>query len=223
MKKLLTVFLFVFPLTSCSGWFFQASPYNPPTPFLPPTRTPSIVSPTPIISGVASPTPAQATTTATVVTPAVVFTNTPFVPPTFTDTPFPTVTAPVLVLSVGIEVLGCDTSIDISHGLGEVTNAFISLMNNGTLDVTNLRATLFALDEGQEHPDKTVEIPFIPVAHKVIVKLTVDSTYQAETPIQVEVSADGGLFQRVGQESCRDIGLFAPDPGSLNTPVPVIP
>jgi hypothetical protein len=56
-----------------------------------------------------------------------------------------------------------------------------------------------------------------------MVKLTVDSTYQSETPIQVEISADGGLFQRVGQESCRNIGLFAPDPGALNTPVPVDP
>jgi hypothetical protein len=57
----------------------------------------------------------------------------------------------------------------------------------------------------------------------VTLKLTVDSTYQEETPIQIEVSADGGLFERVGEGSCRDIGLFAPNPASLNTPVPVNP
>jgi hypothetical protein len=51
----------------------------------------------------------------------------------------------------------------------------------------------------------------------------VDSTYNANTPIQIEVSAEGGLFQRVGEDSCRDIGVFAPDPASLNTPVPVNP
>jgi hypothetical protein len=53
-----------------------------------------------------------------------------------------------------------------------------------------------------------------------MLKLTVDSTYQAETPIQVEVSADGGLFQRLGSDSCKDLGLFAPKPEELRTPVP---
>jgi len=48
----------------------------------------------------------------------------------------------------------------------------------------------------------------------------VDSTYRADTPIQIEVTADGGLFQRVGADSCRDIGLFAPNPMDLITPVP---
>ena len=107
--------------------------------------------------------------------------------------------------------------------MGEVTNAYVTLTNTGNMDLTNLKATLFALDEGREHPDKTVGIALLPGAQAVTVKLTVDSTYQAETPIQVEVSADGGLFQRVGQDSCRDIGIFAPDPGSLKTPVPVNP
>jgi preprotein translocase subunit SecB len=59
--------------------------------------------------------------------------------------------------------------------------------------------------------------------YQVTLKMTVDSTYQEETPIQVEVKADGGLFQRVGAESCKDIGFFAPEPGDLTTPVPYIP
>jgi hypothetical protein len=104
--------------------------------------------------------------------------------------------------------------------MGEVTNAFVTLRNTGSVELTNLNATLRALDEGREHPDKTVEVTSLPLAHKVTLKMTVDSTYQEETPVQVELSADGGLFQRVGAESCQDIGLFAPNPDGLTTPVP---
>jgi hypothetical protein len=122
--------------------------------------------------------------------------------------------------AVSVEVLGCNTSIDVTHGMGEVTNAYVTLTNAGNVELTNLRVTLEALDEGREHPDKTLEVSVLPVGYEVTLKLTVDSTYRAETPIQVELTGDEGLFQRVGAESCRDIGLFAPDPASLNTPVP---
>jgi predicted small secreted protein len=219
MKKYFSLLLSALLLTSCNGWFFQPSGYNPPTPFLPPTRTPSIVTPTAGIVGANSPTPILATLTVGASTPAVVNTDTPIILPT--DILSPTARAPLL--AVGVTVLGCNTSIDVTHGMGEVTNAFVTLTNTGNMDLTNLKATLFALDEGRDHPDKTVEIALLPVAQEVTIKLTVDSTYQAQTPIQVEVSADGGLFQRVGQDSCLDIGIFAPNPGSLNTPVAVNP
>jgi archaellum component FlaG (FlaF/FlaG flagellin family) len=216
MKKFVFVFLTMILLTSCNGWFFQPSPYNPPTPFLPATNTPSIISPTPIVIGVSSATPMIATST-------VAITNTPV--PLFTDTPSVNDTATVSVpsLSVRVEVLGCNTSIDVTHGMGEVTNAYITLKNTGNVELTNLNATLNALDEGRVHPDKTIELTSLPVAYQVTVKLTVDSTYRQETPIQIEVTADGGLFQRVGANSCKDIGLFAPNPGDLKTPVPVNP
>jgi hypothetical protein len=220
MKKFLVVPLIIFLLTSCNGWFFQPG-YNPPTPFLPPTRTPSIISATPNGGGSGSATPMIATSTVAASTPAVVNTDTPPFPPTETLSPEPTNVIPVP--SVGIEILGCNTSLDITHGMGEVTNAFVTLTNTGNVDLTNLKATLFALDEGREHPDKTVELPLLPAALQVTIKLTVDSTYKADTPIQVEVAADGGVFQRVGEASCKDIGVFAPDPATLNTPVPVNP
>lgn len=107
--------------------------------------------------------------------------------------------------------------------MGEVTNAFLTLKNTGGVGLTNLKAMLFALDEGREHPDKTVEITSLPVGYEVTLKLTVDSTYQQETPIQIEVTADNGLFQRVGSASCRDIGLLAPNPSGLYTPIPATP
>lgn len=222
MKKLISVFLAMFVLTSCNGWFFQPSPYNPPTPFLPPTKTPSVVTPTPVVVGANSATPSVATAIPVITnTPFAFITNTPIVIPT--DTPSITATVAVGAPAVSVEVLGCNTSIDVTHGMGEVTNAFITLKNSGNVLLTNMRTTLFALDEGREHPDKTVEAASLPIGYELTLKLTVDSTYQEETPIQIEVTADGGLFQRLGEASCRDIGLFAPNPASLNTPVPVNP
>ena len=226
MKKLILVFLTMLLLTSCNGWFFQPSPYNPPTPFLPPTTTPPIVSPTPVVIGVSSATPIVATAVpASTNTPLIVFTDTAI--PPFTNTPVTPQTATETAIlpspSVSVDVLGCNTSIDVTHGMGEVTNAFITLKNTGNVDLTNLKATLNALDEGRVHPDKTMELTSLPVAYQVTLKLTVDSTYSEETPIQIEVTADGGLFQRVGADSCRDIGLFAPNPDGLMTPVPLNP
>lgn len=218
MKKVILL-LCAIVLTSCNGWIVQPLPQ--PTPFLPPTRTPSIYSPTPVIIG-ASATPVIATAT---ITPTFFPTSTNQPPATVTEvpvntfTPTPLVNAPAL----RIVILGCNTSIDITHGMGEVTNAFITLKNVGNVELTNLIATLFALDEGREHPDKVQEIPSIPVGYEVTLKMTVDSTYKAESPIQVEVNSAQGLFPREGAASCRDIGLFAPSPDGLSTPVPLNP
>jgi hypothetical protein len=205
-KTTLTILLILLMLgmTSCSGWVFR--PSNLPTPFLPPTGTPSIFTATPIVL--------VPSATSTIEAPAPTATSIVFITPTDTQTPLPS--GPMM----SVEVLGCDTSIDILHGMGEVTNTYIVLRNTGGINLTNLQATLRALDEGREHPDKTVEVPLVPIGHRVTLKLTVDSTYRAETPIQVEVRGDSGLFVRVGADSCRDIGLFAPNPESLYTPVP---
>lgn len=224
MKKRFPIILLLFFTASCNGWVIQPGT-NPPTPFLPPTNTPSVVTATPIVIA------PSATATDQIPTAQ---------PPTSTSIPFITATSlPTLIPSdtpvsvettgittapsgpaVSVEILGCNTSIDVTHGMGEVTNAFVVLRNTGGVELTNLNATLHALDEGREHPDKKVEVTSIQAGYKVTLKMTVDSTYQAETPIQVEVTADGGLFQRVGADSCKDIGLFAPNPGDLTTPVP---
>lgn len=122
-----------------------------------------------------------------------------------------------------MRVLGCNTSIDVTHGMGEVTNAFVTLTNTGTIELTNLRVTLNALDEGREHPDKTVELTSLPIGYQVTIKLTVDTTYQKDTPIQVATVSDQASFPIEGLASCTDLGLFAPKPDALNTPVPVTP
>ena len=61
------------------------------------------------------------------------------------------------------------------------------------------------------------------MGYQVTVKLTVDSRYKEQTPIQVEVSSNEGQFPREGSASCTDIGVLAPNSDALRTPVPVIP
>ncbi len=231
MKKIIPALLIIFLLSSCNGWIIQPLPGNPPTPFLPFTPTPSIFTSTPVIIGVTS-----VTSTPIVISLTPTITYTPF--PTFTDAPTltasstPTATPTVQVTatndpngkpSISIKVLGCNTSIDVTHGMGEVTNAYVTLTNTGTVELKNIKVTLFALDEGREHPDKTVELTSLPIGYQVAIKLTADSTFKKETPIQVEVATDQGTFPREGLASCTDPGLFAPKPDGLNTPVPVNP
>lgn len=216
MKRIVPAILLAALLTSCNGWIIQPFPGNPPTPFLPLTPTPSIFTATPVVIGVTS-----ASATANISTATTVPTNT-FIPAN-SNTPTLTLTNLPSGPAISVEVLGCNTSIDVTHGMGEVTNAFVTLRNTGGTALTNLKTTLFALDEGREHPDKTIETTSLPVGFEVTLKLTVDSTYQQETPIQIEVTGDNGLFQRVGSASCRDIGLLAPNPNGLYTPVPSNP
>jgi hypothetical protein len=221
MKKSVLFILFALMASSCNGWSVQPLPYNPPTPFMLPTRTPAIFSPTPVVIG---PTSTSNAPTATV-TPTFLPTSTnmpsvtPSGVPVNTYTPTSLVNAPALQ----IVVLGCNTSIDISHGMGEVTNAYVTLKNVGNVELTKLIATLYTLDEGREHPDKIQEISSLPIRYETTLKMTVDSTYKEASPIQVEVSSDQGLFPREGLGSCRDIGLFAPKPDGLNTPIPSNP
>jgi len=221
MKKISPLaFLLFITVTACDGWVYQIPTFPAP----PPTVTPSIYTPTPVIAsatntpGLATPNPTiQATGTFTE-TPTQTQTATAFTEaPTGTNSP----TLPPVSPNIILEVLGCNTSIDITHGMGEVTNAFVILKNTTGNDLNDVCTTLFALDEGRVHPDKTVCVPILMHAKQVTLKLTVDSTYRQSTPIQVEVKSGGTLLSRIGQESCTDIGLFAPSPGSLLTPVPM--
>lgn len=220
MKTSIFTILLLLLTPSCNGWVIQPGQFNPPTPFLPPTNTPSIVTATPVVIAASPTSTIQILPTATSIS-FITATSVPTLIPSNTlDTIQTTVPSGP---AVAVEILGCNTSIDVTHGLGEVTNAFVVLRNTGGIDLINMTATLRALDEGEEHPDKTVEVSSLLTGYQVTLKMTVDSTYQEETPIQVEVTADGGLFQRVGADACKDIGLFAPEPGDLTTPVPYIP
>lgn len=216
MKKTALMILMMLLVTSCNGWVIQPGPFNPPTPFLPPTNTPSIFTATPVVIAASATSTPQVPTLTPI--PFITATTTPTLPPS--NTPENTPTSPPSGPSVAVEILGCNTSIDVTHGMGEVTNAFVVLRNTGGVELTNLKVVLNARDEGREHPDKTLEVVSLLVGYKVTLKLTVDSTYQEETPIQIEISNDSGLFHRVGADSCKDIGLLEPDPSDLRTPMP---
>lgn len=215
MKKFLFLAIFmIFSLSACDGWSYTVPTFPAP----PPTITPAIYSPTPVIVTITNTAEVTTSTPTETVTPSPTETATAFTEaPTPTDTP----TLPPESPNIIVEVLGCNTSIDILHGMGEVTNAFVTLKNNTSTDLTNVCATLNALDEGRVHPDKTVCVPQLTHGQQVTLKLTVDSTYKQNTPIQVEVRSNDNLLSRIGQESCTDIGLFEPNPASLLTPVPI--
>jgi hypothetical protein len=120
-----------------------------------------------------------------------------------------------------VEILGCNTSLDISHGMGEVTNAFVLLKNTGEVDLPNTCALLRALDEDREHPDKQVCVPNLPVENQVTLKLTVDSAYKQDTAIQVDATSDERLLIRVDRASCTDISLFGGVPPDLGRITPI--
>lgn len=225
MKRAAPFVLVVLLLSACNGWIIQPLPDNPPTPFMPFTQAPSVFTATPVVIGVftASPTPHIDTPTPSA-TPFPAATNTATaIPPTFTATIAsapPTSAAPAIALVV----LGCNTSIDVLHGMGEVTNAYVTLKNIGGTDLTNVTVTLLALDLGQQtHPDQTALVTTLPVGYQVTLKLTADTTYKKATPIQLEVSSDQGTFPREGAASCTDLGLFPPSANGLKTPVPIKP
>src|SRR5258707_10880682 len=106
--------LIVIFLAGCDGWTVRPLPYLSPSPF--PSATPFISSPTPIILvppitatlDMSRVTPTNMALTSSAPTP----TSTEYMPLTFepsiTQTPF---------VSIRTDILGCDTSLDILHGM----------------------------------------------------------------------------------------------------------
>lgn len=204
-------------LSACEAWPLPPINYNPPAPV--PSRTPWIQTGTPVV---VSATPTAPPTDSATPTSSIVA-STPSETPT-QATPSPTLTpgASPVAGAVKVELLGCDTSIDLTHGMGEVTNAYVTISNSTAADVNAVCATLSALDEGRPHPDKTKCLPSLPAGYQVTFKLTVDTTYGRITPIQVDLTSGGSLLMRVGEPACKDIGLLLPNVSDLGvlTPVP---
>jgi hypothetical protein len=212
MKKippLLAVFL---TLAACDTFGYAPRPFPVWSPV--PSRTPGIVSPTPIIFTLTplSTTPAPA---------ASISTGTPTATSTLTATPS-TEAAPLPPLqSIQIDILGCNTSFDALHGMGEVTNAYVNLRNTGEVDLPNTCALLRAMDEDREHPDKKVCLPSLPVNNQATLKLTVDSAYKQDTAIQVDATSNDLILLRVDKPSCTDIGIFGSAPPDIGVIKPI--
>jgi hypothetical protein len=198
--------------------------YQAPLPTLPPPIIPTyppILVPTytsvvvPSLASTSLPTP---TKTFAPLPPTATRTPVPALP-TYTSTPLQTSTP---LRSVEVEILGCNTSVDITHGMGEVTNAYVLVKNTGAWDLPNTCALLRAIDEDREHPDKKKCVANLPSQTEITFKLTVDTAYQEDTMIQVDVSSDGILLTRVDQESCKDIELGG-IPIDIDTVQPIQP
>lgn len=222
MKKILIPLVLIFFLSACDTWGVTPQPF--PIWTVVPSRTPRIVTATPIIITL----PFTVTTIlgVTVIVP-VTLTNTEIPPPALTSTPIPSTETPTPtfsstpVQSVAVDILGCNASVDILLGMGEVTNAYVIVKNTGMVDLPNTCALLRAIDEGREHPDKKVCVADLPVQNQVTLKLTVDSVYKQDTMIQVDASSDEVLLLRVDKPTCSDIGLFGGAPSDLGVVKPI--
>ena len=169
------------------------------------TFAPSISSQTPVI--VTKP-PVIATTTITSTTA-----------PTLTPTASPTATSepPRLELSF----LGCYTSIDLTHQMGEVTNAYLLLSNTGQSAASNVCALLSASDEGRPHPDHLGCVLSLPAGYQVTFKLTVDTGFGKDSLIQVDVSSAEKVLAKLSGRSCRAIGAPRQEPGLFGVVRPI--
>ncbi len=200
MKKSFLVATLLLFLTACGGTHILVPPSTPPrTPSAPPailTVTPQFVP--------------SATFTETVPPELWTPTPTPSLTPTVTRTP-----------SLLASFSGCNTSLDVTHGMGEVTNAYLLLQNFTGADLTDVCATLAASDEGRAHPDKTACAASLPNGYQVTLKLTVDTGFQEDTSIQASVTSTEGWLVNAAADSCRDLSLPGWSPGQTGVLEPI--
>ena len=207
------IYIFLILALGLSGCINTDAVTAAPNPFLiTPSRPPTIFTVTPII--------VYPTTSQTLTATAILASETPAPPaPTLTETPTPTFTlAPE---NLGIELLGCEAGLDLSHGMGEVTNVYVKLTNSFGPDLTAVCATLTAADEDRVHPDKTVCVDSLPRGYQTILKLTVDTTFQVSSIVDVTVSSSNGLFVHAGGLACTDIGGGIPASEEIGVVKPI--
>jgi hypothetical protein len=228
MKKVsFTLFVLAILLSACDAWNVAPQPFPVWTPV--PSGTPGIVTATPIIllpptfPTIVTESPTSDVIIITPITPTLA--NTEIPSPTFTlATIIPSDTATSApIQSVAVDILGCNTSIDITHGMGEVTNAYVTVKNTGTVELPNTCSLLRAIDEGREHPDKKACVANLPVQNQVTFKLTVDSAYKQNTVIQVDTTSNEIILLRLDRPSCTDIGLFGGAPSDIGVIKPIQP
>ena len=208
--------LFILFVSGCGNFEPVTSAPNPFA--ITPSRAPAILSPTPrfilpTTSATLPPPPSLTPSSTAGVTPTI--TPTLEISPTFTFTPTVTEipTIPTLAPTAApprLTILGCDTGLDITHGMGEVTNAYVLLANPGGPNLTNACLTLSAADEGRAHPDKTVCAPSLQIGFQVTLKLTVDTTTNAATLVQAALASDQLSLPADPLAACPAIGANLP-------------
>lgn len=230
MRKLMATLILIFFLEGCTGGnipviittpHVSPSPFplikSPTPPFIPSsTPSPLIISPTPTRTGTPNNSPLETFTSTPTLLPSITPTSTY----TFTTTYTASESAAPLP-SLAVEILGCNTSLDILHQMGEVTNAFSVVKNYGKYALNAVCGTLSASDEARLHPDKTACIDNLPGGYQVTLKLTVDTGFEKDTDIQVAVKTAEGQSTSTYRPSCRDIGLpgWVPDQVGIIEPI----
>ena len=215
MKRLmLTLAILSLTLAACSDT--EVVTVFPPRNAITPTRPPTILSPTPILiypttSATLPPPPSPTPSLTPAAGPSPTFTLPPTAAETFTPSPTLTLTNTNTPVPLAIQLLGCDTGFDLTHGMGEVTNAYVILANASGPDLRTVCATLSSADEGRVHPDKTVCVPSLPRGTQVTLKLTIDTTFQVDTIVEISVLSNEGIIASAGGLACRDIGAFKPE------------
>ena len=239
MGKILSVTVLGLFLVACSGQVIPLpiitpistpSPLpailSPTPPFIPsPTSTVIILSATPTFPETPTPTQTITSTLTTTSTPISTLTSTTTSTSTATNTSVfndtPTIT-PSQPTELTLDILGCNTSLDILHQMGEVTNVYPVVRNYTGNNLTNVCSTLSASDEARVHPDKTACVAAVPAGFQVTLKLTVDTATGQDTAIQVVVSTAEGDSTSIARSSCQAIGLpgWVPDKVGVFEPVP---
>ncbi len=120
---------------------------------------------------------------------------------TLTQTSVPSDT-PIPVVKLVVFVVACDTGLDISHSMGEVTNAYITVQNVGNTDASGVKVVLQASDENREHPDKQYLVQVLPPAHEIALKLTVDTQDGLPSAIAVMVTSSEEVSASAEKQSC---------------------
>jgi hypothetical protein len=202
MKRHLILSLLLF-LSACTGITVPSHPWQAG---FTPSASPAIRSPT---------LPYQTGTLLTL-QPSLSSTGTPITSPE--PSPTPTLD-PTLGLS--LQLSGCNTSLDVANGMGEVTNAYVLLQNTTQSDLSNVCATLSASDEDRPHPDKSACVALLPHNFRVTLKLTVDTGFQEDTSISVSVSSLQGLTAVLDAPSCLDIAVPGWIPGEIGIVEPI--
>lgn len=189
-----------------------------PVPSSTATQTPSAV-PTTLLPPTAIPTLLPTST------PTLISTFTPTLIPTPTPTPTRslTPTLPPAPPRLAVAILGCESGLDISHGLGYVTNAYVRARNLGGVELGNVCVTLNTNGEGKLHPNKTRCVASLRVNYEVTVQLTVDAEYKALTSIEVIATANPAVSDRAAGTSCKALSGAELNAikSALNAPKPI--
>lgn len=223
MVRRIAALVILIGLTACGE---SPLPLNFSTPVVSPSATPAILSPTPILLPLATTlqptTPTQTSTSLIgISTPTLPSPTASFLAVTLTPT-LTWVSTSGVPSTLSLQIADCNTGLDISHGMGEVTNAYPLIRNYSKIDLTQVCATLSASDEGRPHPDKTKCVPSLPAGFQVVFKLTVDSSFGKGTSIAVNATSQEKVTTTATQSSCRDLDLpgWSPDDAGLVQPIP---